>query len=61
MKIPLKDSKTSIAGFASSIQKIIDVPSIVEKMSCGAIARAKELTWSAKAESISKVYLEVVH
>ncbi len=58
VKIPLRDPETSIAGFAQALRRFIDEPSLVETLSHGALARAQELTWFAKAADISRGYTE---
>ena len=60
VKVPLHDPETSIAGFAEALRRFIDEPSLVETLSRGALARAQELTWSAKAADISRGYTEAV-
>lgn len=60
VKIPLKDSATSIVGFANALTQIEQHPEWVERMSCGAIERAKELTWSKKAQEVSQGYVEAL-
>lgn len=60
IKIPLKDPETSIAGFANALRRFLADPGLVEKLSRGALARAQELTWAAKASEISHGYGDVV-
>lgn len=60
IKIPLKDSETSIAGFADALRRLLVHSELVEKLSRGALARAQELTWAAKASEISCGYGDVV-
>ncbi len=60
VKIPLRDPETSIAGFAEALQRFIKNPELVETLSHGALARAQELTWSAKAATLTRGYEEAV-
>lgn len=55
-KVPLVRPETSIAGFADAIQNILANHNLIAEMSAAALARAKELTWEAKARQIAKAY-----
>ena len=59
-KIPLKNPRTSIDGFATAIKDIISNPKLITEKSIGAITRAMELTWSEKAKCFSSAYNEVI-
>lgn len=59
MKVPLSSPETSIEGFAAAIRRMIDDPQKVEMLSRGALARAKELTWEAKAREIAVAYARI--
>lgn len=61
VKVPLRDPETSIAGFAEALWRFIENPELVETLSHGALARAQELTWSAKAAAISRGYEQAVN
>ena len=56
VKIPLKDSQTSIDGFASAISAIFDDPTSVKRKSSAALVRAKELTWETKSRRMADAY-----
>lgn len=58
VKIPLKNPEASIAGFTEALRQLLEHPERVKELSCGALARAKELTWAAKAVEISRGYEE---
>jgi glycosyltransferase involved in cell wall biosynthesis len=58
-KMPLKDPETSIIGFADALNLIIRSPMLISEKSTAALARAKELTWAAKARLISNAYEKV--
>lgn len=58
VKIPLKNPETSIAGFMEALRQFLAQPERVGELSHGALARAKELTWAAKAVEISRGYEE---
>lgn len=58
VKIPLKNPETSIAGFTEALRQFLAQPERVGELSHGALARAKELTWAAKAVEISRGYEE---
>ena len=55
-KVPMVGVKQSIQSFASAIQKIVREPGLIEKLSHGALLRAREVTWVAKAKKISDAY-----
>lgn len=60
LKVPLCSPETSIEGFAVAIKQVMNDPRKVEVFSRGALERAKELTWEAKAREISGAYEQIV-
>jgi glycosyltransferase involved in cell wall biosynthesis len=56
IKIPLKNPETSIVGFATALENLLETPGVVAEKSRAALERASELTWEAKAIAISKAY-----
>ena len=60
IKIPLKEPKTSIAGFASALLQLAHNPRDVETLSQGTLLRAKELSWATKASVIARGYAEAI-
>jgi len=55
-KVPLKNPKTSIAGFANALKEILVNTGVVAEKSAAALARSNELTWEAKALTFSTAY-----
>jgi glycosyltransferase involved in cell wall biosynthesis len=51
------DVKTAINGFKKSIISLIDNPCLLEKLSKGAIEKAKEYSWDNLATELNKIYL----
>lgn len=60
IKIPLDDPATSIAGFRQAVERMSNEPRLVNNLSAGALQRATELTWDAKAQQIADVYDQVL-
>lgn len=59
-KIDMVSPRASVSGFADAIQSFLTDPEKVHRMSAGAIARAKELSWDSKAWQISQQYLRII-
>jgi len=58
IKVPLRNPMTSIAGFRHGLQGIFLNPSLIAKLSAGAIARASQLSWDTIIEKLSDAYEE---
>jgi glycosyltransferase involved in cell wall biosynthesis len=56
IRIPLVDPTTSIAGFRQAVERLIETPLLLQRLSVGAAKRAAELTWDAKAAEIASIY-----
>ncbi|HEY8518628.1 MAG TPA: glycosyltransferase family 4 protein [Gammaproteobacteria bacterium] len=56
IKVPLVSPRRSVAGFRDALERLADTPSLLERLSAGALQRASELTWAAKAAEIAAVY-----
>ncbi|MEI8205400.1 MAG: glycosyltransferase family 4 protein [Kiritimatiellales bacterium] len=56
IKIPLDNPEMSSAMFSSAIQRILDAPELIEKLSGGALARARLFAWDKKADTIAQAY-----
>ena len=56
VKIPLVDPATSIAAFRTAVERFAETPPLLQALSAGAVARAAELTWEAKAAEIARIY-----
>lgn len=59
IKVSLQDPQTSIAGFRAAIGRLLEAPSLLTRLSEGAIRRSHELSWDRKAEAIARAYDEV--
>jgi glycosyltransferase involved in cell wall biosynthesis len=57
IKIPLRNPETSISGFAQAIEAIANDSQLYDRLSLGAIERARELTWDRKVERFSGAYV----
>jgi glycosyltransferase involved in cell wall biosynthesis len=56
IKVPLRDPETSISAFREAVERLIGSPGLVENLSAGALIRASQLTWEAKAAEIAAVH-----
>ena len=56
IKVPMSDFRQSVEGFAAAIRKCVQEPGLVNRLSHGALARARHLSWDAKARQIADVY-----
>jgi len=55
-KIPLRDRQTSIAGFADAVAQLATTQGLLDRLSDGALRRARQLSWDAKVKEIMNVY-----
>lgn len=56
LKVPFISPQRSVRGFRDAIEKLITEPELVRTLSTGALQRAREHTWEAKANEISSAY-----
>lgn len=56
IKVPFINPERSIEGFRQAIEQLLHNPLRVEQLSRGALRRASELSWDAKAEEIAETY-----
>ncbi|HEX6998140.1 MAG TPA: glycosyltransferase family 4 protein [Gammaproteobacteria bacterium] len=56
IKVPFANPRRSITGFREALERLAETPSLLETLSAGALQRAAELTWAAKAAEIAAVY-----
>jgi glycosyltransferase involved in cell wall biosynthesis len=56
IKIPMVNPGTSERRFADAIKSLVTDPGRARTLSAGALARARQLSWSLKAEQIAAVY-----
>ena len=56
IKVPLRNPACSIKGFAEAIRRLHCCPAEVARLSAGALRRADELSWDAKARVIAETY-----
>jgi glycosyltransferase involved in cell wall biosynthesis len=59
-KVPLRDRQTSIMGFADAAAKLVTTRGLLDRLSEGALRRAKELSWDAKVKEIVNFYDAIV-
>jgi len=55
-KIPLRDRQTSILEFADAIARLVTTQSLLNRLSEGALRRAKALSWDEKVRKIANAY-----
>jgi glycosyltransferase involved in cell wall biosynthesis len=60
IRIPMLDPHASIAGFQNAILRLATEPGLLESLSAGAMARARELSWDAKIEKFTDAYRQVI-
>lgn len=56
IKIPMINPRVSVAGFRQALQRVLDEPELVERLSRGAIQRASELSWQSNMDRYSRAY-----
>jgi glycosyltransferase involved in cell wall biosynthesis len=56
----MRDPKTSVVGFREAILRLWNEPGLLEKLSEGALARARELSWENKVEQVAAAYNEIL-
>jgi glycosyltransferase involved in cell wall biosynthesis len=60
LKVEMRDPKTSVVGFREAILRLWNEPGLLEKLSEGALARARELSWENKVEQVAAAYNEIL-
>lgn len=60
IKIPMLDPQASVAGFQNAIHRLATEPGLLESLSAGALARARDLSWDAKIEKFTDTYRDVI-
>jgi glycosyltransferase involved in cell wall biosynthesis len=55
-KIPLADRQTSILKFADATSRLVTCPGLLNRLSDGALYRAKALSWDNLAREIASAY-----
>jgi hypothetical protein len=58
--VPLRNPQTSIEGFAAAVHRLATDSGEFARLSAGALERAGELSWNAKALHIASVYERVI-
>jgi glycosyltransferase involved in cell wall biosynthesis len=56
VKIPLRDRQTSILEFADAIARLVTTRGLLNRLSEGALRRAKVLSWDEKVREIANAY-----
>ena len=56
IKIPMRNPRESIAGFLAAIRRLLEDPDLVERLSTGALQRAREQSWDGRIEAVSRSY-----
>ena len=57
IKVPLIDPDTSIKGFSQAIEQLANDRALYDRLSKGAIERARLLTWDNKVQKFSEAYV----
>ena len=60
VRVPLENPRTSIDGFAAAIRRLATDAREFARLSAGALQRANELSWHAKARHIASIYDRVI-
>jgi len=60
IRIPLRDSAASFAGFADAITRLAASPAELVRLSQGALRRADDLSWDGKVDQMLQVYDQVL-
>ena len=60
IKVPMTDPAASTAGFAAALRRLASEHGLIARLSRGALDRAAELNWDAKAALIADRYRAVV-
>lgn len=60
VKVPLRNPRASIAGFAEAVRHLANGTTEFTRLSAGALQRANELSWHAKARHIASIYDRVI-
>ena len=55
-RIPLRNRQTSISGFADAVAELVTTKGLLDRLSIGALRRAKELSWDAMVKEILNLY-----
>jgi glycosyltransferase involved in cell wall biosynthesis len=56
VKIPLADRQTSVVQFANAISRLVTSPNLLNRLSEGALRRAKALSWDEGVKEIASAY-----
>lgn len=59
IKVPMIDPDTSVSGFRDAIARLGTESGLLEKLSAGAKARARALSWQTKIETVHQAYLQL--
>jgi glycosyltransferase involved in cell wall biosynthesis len=60
LKVPMRDIETSVNGFAEALRKLHADPSLVSRLSQGALRRSEELSWDYAARQMALRYDRVL-
>jgi glycosyltransferase involved in cell wall biosynthesis len=60
IKVPMESPQESIAGFADAVRRLALDTDLLPRLSAGALRRAEELSWDAKAKQIAVSYEQVI-
>jgi glycosyltransferase involved in cell wall biosynthesis len=60
IRVRMESPETSVAGFADAVRRIAGDPDLLHRLSAGALRRAAELSWDAKAQQIAQAYEHVL-
>jgi glycosyltransferase involved in cell wall biosynthesis len=60
-KIPISNPRNVITGIAGALLIVLQNPHLVERLSIGAMEKARKYSWDNTVSDISKVYIEAVN
>jgi len=59
VRVPLRDFNCSVANFSVALRLLLSDPSLLQRLSSGALDRAAELSWEAISERLLQTYQDV--
>lgn len=60
IKVPMRSPRESVDGFRSAVLRLLTEDGLLERLSEGAIARSRVLSWDAKVEVVGRVYGKIL-
>lgn len=61
VKVPVKNPSVSISSFSEAMIRLAKNPGLLTSLSCGAVQRAEEISWSNQARILLECYQQAIH